>query len=79
MKYLNKFLSLGILAAALTACSTTVSPDTPPTDKTGKEYTSMYICPMHCAGSGSDSMGVCPVCKMDYVQNEEHSHEGHAH
>jgi len=36
----------------------------------GPEYTSKYICPMHCAGSGSDSAGVCPTCKMDYVLNE---------
>lgn len=44
------------------------------TDKTGKEYTSAYICPMHCEGSGSDKEGKCPVCKMDYVKNENHTH-----
>ena len=38
-------------------------------DKTGKEYTSAYICPMHCEGSGSDAEGKCPVCKMDYEEN----------
>lgn len=37
---------------------------------TGPEYTSKYICPMHCTGSGSDSTGICPTCKMDYVLNE---------
>ncbi|WNJ16450.1 heavy metal-binding domain-containing protein [Pontibacter sp. G13] len=53
--------------------------------KTGKEYTSAYICPMHCAGSGSDEPGTCPVCGMDYVANAEmpaqegHDHEGHDH
>ncbi len=36
-----------------------------------KEYTSTYICPMHCEGSGSDSEGKCPVCKMDYEKNEK--------
>ncbi len=40
-------------------------------DKTGPEYTSKYICPMHCKGSGSDKPGKCPVCGMDYKPNEE--------
>jgi hypothetical protein len=39
-------------------------------DTSGMEYTSMYICPMHCKGSGSDKPGVCPVCGMDYELNE---------
>jgi hypothetical protein len=38
-------------------------------DKTGPEYTSAYICPMHCKGSGSDKPGKCPACGMDYVAN----------
>lgn len=42
--------------------------------KQGKEYTSAYICPMHCEGSGSDKAGDCPVCGMDYVKNEDHKH-----
>ncbi len=52
-------------------------------DQSGPEYTSAYICPMHCTGSGSDKPGTCPVCGMDYVVNEgdshDHSHEGHDH
>jgi hypothetical protein len=60
-------------------------------DSTGPEYTSAYICPMHCKGSGSDAPGACPVCGMDYVANTNHpmhqgegteegeSHEGHNH
>ncbi len=52
-------------------------------DMNGNEYTSTYICPMHCAGSGSEEPGVCPVCEMDYVLNENKvdsdSHEGHDH
>ncbi len=49
-------------------------------DKSGPEYTSAYICPMHCKGSGSDSEGKCPVCGMAYVANTDHeSHEGHDH
>ena len=52
------------------------------TEQQGKEYTSAYICPMHCDGSGSDKAGTCPVCKMDYVANKEHEshkHSGHNH
>ncbi len=47
--------------------------------KQGKEYTSAYICPMHCEGSGSESEGQCPVCGMDYVKNDKHDHDGHNH
>ena len=46
--------------------------------KQGKEYTSAYICPMHCAGSGSDQDGECPVCGMDYEKNEKHNKENHS-
>lgn len=49
------------------------------TEQTGKEYTSAYICPMHCDGSGSDKEGTCPVCEMDYEKNETHSEDGHSH
>lgn len=45
----------------------------------GKEYTSAYVCPMHCEGSGSDAAGTCPVCGMDYVLLSEHTADGHAH
>ena len=34
---------------------------------------------MHCEGSGSDEEGKCPVCKMDYVANENHSEDKHEH
>ncbi len=37
--------------------------------KPGPEVTSMYICPMHCDGSGSKEPGKCPACDMDYVFN----------
>lgn len=47
--------------------------------KQGKEYTSDYICPMHCEGSGSDKPGTCPVCGMDYKPNEDHKSDGHDH
>jgi rubrerythrin len=41
--------------------------------KDGLEYTSKYVCPMHCKGSGSDSEGKCPVCGMTYVLNENYN------
>ena len=41
------------------------------------EYTSAYVCPMHCKGSGSDTTGTCPVCGMDYVPSEDTSHQEH--
>lgn len=48
-----------------------------------KEFTSAYVCPMHCKGSGSDAPGDCPVCGMPYVKNDgkdaPHQHEGHDH
>ncbi len=45
----------------------------------GKEYTSAYVCPMHCEGSGSEDPGKCPVCGMDYVAQQEHTKDGHTH
>ncbi|MFV0484532.1 MAG: heavy metal-binding domain-containing protein [Bacteroidales bacterium] len=39
----------------------------------GKEYTSAYVCPMHCKGSGSKEAGKCPKCGMDYVKNNTHA------
>ncbi|MFT5156604.1 MAG: hypothetical protein ACI83I_001152 [Bacteroidia bacterium] len=38
-------------------------------DFNSKEYSSAYICPMHCEGSGDSIVGICPVCKMDLVKN----------
>lgn len=62
------------------------SDQAPENDKTGPEYTSAYLCPMHCEGSGSNEPGTCPVCGMDYVakaeldkREAEHSHDGHDH
>ena len=45
----------------------------------GPEYTSAYVCPMHCEGSGSDEPGACPVCGMEYVAQAEHTTDGHGH
>ena len=57
-------------------------------DMTGPEYTSAYVCPMHCKGSGSAEPGNCPECGMAYVANEDmnmeegehdHDHKDHEH
>jgi Heavy metal binding domain len=71
------FFSLAFLTAGLSLSSCA---DNSATDKQGKEYTSEYVCPMHCEGSGSDKAGKCPVCGMTYVENENHTKEdGHSH
>lgn len=69
------FLSLTFLASGLTfsACGG----NNTAADQQGKEYTSAYVCPMHCEGSGSDEAGKCPVCEMDYVKNEDHKDHEH--
>ncbi|MFT7230338.1 MAG: hypothetical protein ACI9GO_000805 [Bacteroidia bacterium] len=56
------------LIGSMSACS---SNNTSEIDKSGKEYTSAYVCPMHCEGSGSDTAGTCPTCGMDYVKNNK--------
>ncbi|MEO0337713.1 MAG: heavy metal-binding domain-containing protein [Bacteroidota bacterium] len=45
----------------------------------GKEYTSAYVCPMHCEGSGAEEAGTCPACGMDYIAQAEHTSDGHSH
>ena len=47
--------------------------------ESGTEYTSAYVCPMHCKDSGAAEAGICPVCNMDYVPREEHIKNGHTH
>jgi hypothetical protein len=59
--------------------SETATEQTETAEELGKEYTSTYVCPMHCEGSGSESEGNCPKCGMAYVLNEEHSMDGHTH
>mgnify|MGYP006897289467 CR=1 FL=1 len=48
----------------------TTTEQTESAENQGKEYTSAYVCPMHCEGSGSDEEGNCPKCGMAYVANE---------
>ena len=45
----------------------------------GAAFTSSYVCPMHCEGSGSEEEGKCPACGMDYVALAEHTKDGHSH
>ena len=68
------FLSLAFLASglAISSCGGDAA-----ADKKGKEYTSAYVCPMHCEGSGSAEAGKCPKCGMDYVANEDHKDHSH--
>lgn len=77
------FLCFSLLAigTALTSCGHSHDKTT---EMEGKEYTSAYICPMYCTGSGSEEAGKCPVCNMDYVKNENQDadagdHDGHDH
>ena len=91
MKYTLSLLALFFVISFTTSCnSADKSNDKKKIEKidksTAKEYTSAYVCPMHCKGSGSSEMGTCPVCKMDYEKNEDYkgleendSHEGHDH
>lgn len=83
-----KFVIIALFAIGLTLTScgnkSNNNTKTEQTEKQGKEYTSAYVCPMHCEGSGSDKAGKCPVCGMDYVKNkdhskDEHNHDGHNH
>ncbi len=68
MKTLIK--SIGLLIG-ITFMACTFTPNQSKEDQTGTEFSSAYICPMHCDGSGSSEAGNCPVCKMDYVQNPD--------
>lgn len=86
MKLLKTILlafSLLAIAATATNCGHKAPEATEDaTQEQGKEYTSAYICPMYCSGSGSDAPGKCPVCGMDYVENKKQDspgHEGHGH
>lgn len=56
----------------LGSCTINTQKDSP-TDS--KAYTSEYVCPMHCENSGSDSMGNCPVCGMEYIKNKKSSNK----
>ena len=77
-----KYIKIIFLFVAFSATSIAISScggNTANSEKQGKEYTSAYVCPMHCKDSGSDKEGKCPVCEMDYVKNENHKTNNHNH
>lgn len=82
---LSVLVSLSFIACGGSGTSAESTDNTEEVDKSGMEYTSAYVCPMHCKGSGSAEAGTCPVCKMDYVANadlkkSDHDHDhGHDH
>lgn len=78
LKFVFLFATLLFTASLISSCGNNSS-NSAKTEKQGKEYTSAYICPMHCEGSGSDEAGKCPVCGMDYVKNENHKADGDQH
>lgn len=71
-----KFVIIAFFAIGLsiTSCNNNAkeTTETEQVEKQGKEYTSAYVCPMHCEGSGSDEPGKCPVCGMEYQENEDY-------
>jgi hypothetical protein len=77
--YIMNFISLMLVLTTLSLPGLTACRKPPPIDKSGKEYTSAYVCPMHCKGSGSDTTGTCPICGMEYIPSGDSSHEGHKH
>lgn len=83
MKTLKTVLVTLVLGIILTTVSCKDAKKDDTTTKTEqsekKEYSSAYVCPMHCETSGSDKEGVCPKCNMDYVKNEDHNANGHKH
>lgn len=89
-KLIMAIMVFGLLAMTIYACGESKKSNNAKTEQTeelakqGKEYTSDYICPMHCKGSGSDKPGECPVCGMAYKKNdkdkaETEDHSGHDH
>jgi hypothetical protein len=75
-------LALGLILSTVSCKDVKKVDDSTKTEltaKKGKEYTSDYVCPMHCKDSGSDKEGNCPTCKMSYVKNKDHIANGHTH
>ena len=78
MKTIKSILGILVIGLILTTVSCKdakkegTTTKTEQTEKKGKEYTSAYICPMHCEGSGSDKVGKCPTFGMGYVKNKDH-------
>lgn len=74
-KIIFLFVALSATSVAISSCGN----NSTSTEQQGKEYTSAYVCPMHCKGSGSTEAGKCPVCGMDYAKNKNHKADNHKH
>ena len=87
LKFVLALMIFGLLSVGIYSCggskkTSSKTEQTQDATKQGKEYTSDYICPMHCEGSGSDKPGDCPVCGMEYKKNDKNDtedHSGHNH
>lgn len=81
MKKLKTILIAMVVMGTLTmvSCKDSKSETKAATAQEGTEYTSAYVCPMHCTDSGSDTEGTCATCGMAYVKNEDHTSNGHTH
>ena len=88
IKLIMTIMVFGLLTMSMNSCKESKQADNTKTEQAkdaseqGKEYTSAYICPMHCETSGSDKPGECPVCGMDYKKNDKskaEDHSGHNH
>lgn len=83
MKFFKTFLVAIVLIASISmvSCKDNKSKTDAETTigKQGKEYTSAFVCPMHCEDSGSDQEGICDTCGMTLVKNEDHFENGHIH
>ncbi len=79
MKNVALIVVLAFSMAIVSSCGSDTKAKSDETAQQGKEYTSAYVCPMHCDGSGSAEEGECPVCGMDYVVLNDHKSDGHHH
>lgn len=70
VKTIFTVMTLAFFGLSMTSCGNSGS-NSDGVEQTGPEYTSAYICPMHCKGSGSAEAGTCPVCKMDLKKNDK--------
>jgi len=73
MKKMNKtIMAAAICFIAICSCNFTINRGKNTANiPLEHEHNAKYICPMYCKGSGSDTTGTCPTCKMDYVKNKK--------
>lgn len=78
MKIFESLLVAIVVIASITtvSCKDNKTKTETTIEKQGKEFTSAYVCPMHCEDSGSDHEGTCDTCGMTLVKNEDHFANG---